>query len=51
MTMIFRCEYRLRSQVGYNDDTLKAFVEKLYHLGYSSLSDRVEVIEYQELAN
>lgn len=51
MTMIFRCEYRLRSHLGYDKDTLKAFVEKLYHLGFSPLSDRVEVIEYQELVN
>ncbi len=51
MTMIFRCEYRFRDYSGYDNDTLKELVEKLFHLGYSSPPDRVEVVEYQEVIN
>lgn len=51
MTRIFRCEYRFRDSAGYDNGTLKEFVEKLYHLGYSSFSQRVKVIEYQEFSN
>ncbi len=47
MTMIFSCEYRLRNRDGYNNDTLKEYVEKLYDLGYTAASDHVQVIEYE----